>query len=179
MYDPSSLPLPHNFDRDVNTLPGRQRAVTNAYDMGNATPDMLRRVKALYAGSISLIDKGVGRILDTLDELGLADDTMVVFVSDHGEMMGDHGMWQKGIPYEASVRVPMLVRLPGRVQAGAVNDDLVINKLHVDIILNATFCLKCIIRLQIENFSRFLSHEPLPRIRKGNRFDDHGRHASM
>jgi arylsulfatase A-like enzyme len=93
--------------------------------MGNATADMLRRVKALYAGSISLIDKGVGRILDTLDELGLADDTMVVFVSDHGEMMGDHGMWQKGIPYEASVRVPMLLRLPGRVQAGTVNDDLV------------------------------------------------------
>jgi arylsulfatase A-like enzyme len=125
MYDPASLALPHNFDRDVETLPGRHRAVTNAYDMGNATADMLRRVKALYAGSISLIDKGVGRILDTLDELGLADDTMVVFVSDHGEMMGDHGMWQKGIPYEASVRVPMLLRLPGRVQADTVNDDLV------------------------------------------------------
>lgn len=122
MYDPSTLPLPHNFDRDVNTLPGRHRAATNAYDMGDATPEMLRRVKALYSGSISLIDKGVGRILDTLDELGLAEDTMVVFCSDHGEMMGDHGLWQKGIPYEASVRIPMLVRYPGRVDAGVVND---------------------------------------------------------
>lgn len=125
MYDPASLPLPHNFDRDTETLPGRHRGVTNAYDMGQATPEMLRRVKALYAGSISLIDKGVGRILDTLDERGLADDTLVVFVSDHGEMMGDHGLWQKGMPFEASVRVPMLVRFPGRVDAGVVSDDLV------------------------------------------------------
>ena len=99
--------------------------MTNAYDMGNATPEMLRRVKALYAGSISLIDKGVGRILDALDESGPAENTMVVFVSDHGEMMGDHGMWQKGMPYEASARVPMLVRYPGQVTADAVSDDLV------------------------------------------------------
>ena len=83
-YDPNDLPLPHNFDRDVNTLPGRHRAITNAFEMGDASPELLRRVKALYAGSISLIDKGVGRILEALDEHGLAENTMVVFVSDHG-----------------------------------------------------------------------------------------------
>lgn len=122
-YDPDGLPLPHNFDRDVNTLPGRHRAITNAFEMGDASPDLLRRVKALYAGSISLIDKGVGRILEALDEHGLAENTMVVFVSDHGEMMGDHGLWQKGIPYEGSVRVPMLVRMPGRIDPGVENDE--------------------------------------------------------
>jgi len=125
MYNPDTLPLPHNFDRDVESLPGMHRAVTNAYDMGNATPEMLRRVKALYAGSISMIDKGVGRILETLDELGMTENTMVVFMSDHGEMMGDHGMWQKGMPYEASARVPMIIRCPGRIHANVVNDDLV------------------------------------------------------
>ncbi len=120
LYDPDALPLPHNFDRDVATLPGRHRGITNAFDMGDASPEMLRRVKALYAGSISLIDKGVGRILEPLDDIGLAENTIV---SDHGEMMGDHGLWQKGIPYEGSVRVPMLVRLPGRIEAGIDNDE--------------------------------------------------------
>jgi arylsulfatase A-like enzyme len=123
MYDPEALPLPHNFERDINTLPGRHRGITNAFDMGGASPELLRRVKALYGGSISLIDKGVGRILNTLDDLGLAENTMVVFVSDHGEMMGDHGLWQKGIPYEGSVRVPMLVKMPGRVDAGIESDE--------------------------------------------------------
>ena len=122
MYDPDELPLPHDFDRDIETIPGLHRAVTNAYDMGNATPEMLRRVKALYAGIISLVDKGVGRILDAIDEMGQADNTMVVFVSDHGEMMGDHGLWQKGMPFEASARVPMLVRYPGRIDAGTERD---------------------------------------------------------
>jgi arylsulfatase A-like enzyme len=93
--------------------------------MGDAPAERLQRVKALYSGSVSHIDKSVGRILDTLDAQGLADDTIVVFVSDHGESMGDQGMWQKGFPFEASVRVPMLVRFPGRVAAGARNEQLV------------------------------------------------------
>jgi len=57
--------------------------------------------------------------------LGMTENTMVVFMSDHGEMMGDHGMWQKGMPYEASARVPMIIRCPGRIHANVVNDDLV------------------------------------------------------
>jgi arylsulfatase len=60
----------------------------------------------------------VGRILRALDALGLAEDTLVVFSTDHGEMMGDHGLFQKSKPYEASARIPFLVRFPGRVAAG-------------------------------------------------------------
>jgi arylsulfatase A-like enzyme len=99
--------------------------MTNFADMGNAPTERWQRAKALYGASISLIDKGVGRILRALDELGLAENTLVVFTSDHGEMLGTYQMWQKGVPFEGSVRVPLLMRLPGKFDTGVVNDDLV------------------------------------------------------
>ena len=68
------------------------------------------------------MDEAVGRVLATLDALGLAEDTLVLFVSDHGEMLGDHGLSQKNTPYEASVRIPFLLRWPGRVEPGGVSD---------------------------------------------------------
>ncbi len=64
------------------------------------------------------VDDQVGRILDKLDEYGLTDNTMVIFVSDHGEMLGDHGMKGKFCFYEASSHVPMMIRFPGRIKAG-------------------------------------------------------------
>jgi len=121
MYDPDELPDPVGFGRDPSTLPPRMRR-PDAHTEG-MTPDMRRRVKALYYGQISLIDKGVGRILQALDELGLVENTLVIFTADHGEMLGDHGRWGKHLPYEASAHIPMLVRLPGRTEPGRVVDD--------------------------------------------------------
>jgi len=60
----------------------------------------------------------VGKILDKLDQHGLSDNTLVIFVSDHGEMLGSHGMTSKNIFYEESVHVPFLMRLPGVIAAG-------------------------------------------------------------
>ena len=125
MYKNEDMPLPVNYDRNIETIPPQKRGMVNFADMGNAPSERLQRVKALYSGNISLIDKGIGQILKVMDELGLAENTLVVFASDHGEMLGDHGQWQKNSPFEASVRVPMLVRLPSRFAAGAVNGDLV------------------------------------------------------
>lgn len=68
----------------------------------------------------SLLDRHLGRILDALDELDLARDTLVVFTSDHGDYLGDHFLWGKGgSHYDAAVRVPFIVRWPGRAPAGA------------------------------------------------------------
>ena len=72
-----------------------------------------RRLVARYLALVALVDRGVGDILAALDESGHADDTVVVFTSDHGEMGGDHHMFQKGLLYEESVRVPLLIRVPG------------------------------------------------------------------
>ncbi len=71
---------------------------------------------------ISGVDEQFGRMLDALDRLGLADNTLVVFTSDHGEMMGSHRLMDKNVWYEESVRVPMMLRLPGQLAAGAVDD---------------------------------------------------------
>lgn len=75
---------------------------------------------AVYYGMISCMDKYIGRILDRLEELGLAEDTLVVFTSDHGHYYGHHNLIAKGpFHYEDGVRVPMIVRWPGKVEAGA------------------------------------------------------------
>lgn len=66
-----------------------------------------------YYGQISLIDEAVGRLLQVLDETGLASNTWVIYTSDHGEMLGDHGVWTKGIFHLPSVLVPGIIRPPG------------------------------------------------------------------
>ena len=71
-----------------------------------------RGVLARYWGNVTLVDRSVGRILRALEESGQADDTVVVFTSDHGEMAGDHGILGKTVMYEESVRVPLLLRAP-------------------------------------------------------------------
>ena len=80
---------------------------------------------AVYYGMISLLDKKIGDILDRLDTLGLADDTLVVFASDHGHFFGQHGLIAKGpFHYEDMIKVPLIVRWPGRVPAGKVSTSL-------------------------------------------------------
>ncbi|MCY4020870.1 MAG: sulfatase-like hydrolase/transferase [Chloroflexi bacterium] len=80
---------------------------------------------ACYYGMISCMDKYIGQIIDHLDRLGLADDTLVVFTSDHGHYFGQHGLIAKGaFHYEDGIRVPMIARLPGQIPAGHVSDSL-------------------------------------------------------
>lgn len=71
---------------------------------------------ARYWGLAGLVDKYVGRILDRLEALGLADDTIVVYSTDHGDMMGEHRLIAKGVQYEGAARVPLIVRVPGPVR---------------------------------------------------------------
>lgn len=73
----------------------------------------------VYYGMISLMDKYIGKILDKLDELGLADSTIVVFTTDHGHFFGQHGLQAKGgFHYEDLIKLPFIVRYPGHVPAG-------------------------------------------------------------
>ncbi len=125
MYDPDALSLPETWERDPQTLPPTVRQLTQYADVQHASPELLQRIKALYYGSVSLIDRGVGRILATLDRLGLSENTLVIFTSDHGEMLGEQHAFQKAIPYEPAARVPFLMRMPSRVRQGAVSDEFV------------------------------------------------------
>ncbi|WP_172746214.1 sulfatase [Neorhizobium sp. T7_12] len=79
----------------------------------------IRRIRLGYAASIAFLDVQVGRVLAALDEAEMADDTLVVFISDHGDQLGDHGLFVKGVAlYEPTVGVPLLLRWPGHVNAG-------------------------------------------------------------
>lgn len=85
----------------------------------------LKKDKATYFGMMSFLDAEIGRILDRLDELGIAENTLVVFTTDHGHFLGQHGLIAKGpFHYEDMLRIPMIVRLPGVVPAGRVTEDL-------------------------------------------------------
>jgi len=78
----------------------------------------VRYCREVYFALITEFDEYAGRILDELEKLGLAEDTIVFYFSDHGEMAGEHGLWGKTTLLESSIRVPLIVRAPGRVKAG-------------------------------------------------------------
>jgi arylsulfatase A-like enzyme len=84
------------------------------------TDDLRRQCLQAYYASISFMDAQVGRVVDSLDKLGLAENTIIVFTSDHGYHMGEHGLWQKQSLFEGSSRVPMLVVAPGMAGKGSV-----------------------------------------------------------
>ena len=69
----------------------------------------VRLARAGYYGHMTHIDSQISRFIQTLGEFRLADNTVIAFISDHGDMMGDHGLWRKGYPYEASSHVPFIL----------------------------------------------------------------------
>ena len=80
-----------------------------------------------YLRCVRGVDDNVGRILDYLDESGLAANTLVCYTSDQGFFLGEHGLYDKRFMYEESLRSPLLVRWPGEIEAGATNGDIVLN----------------------------------------------------
>ena len=81
--------------------------------------ERIRVARAAYFGLCEYFDRQVGRVLGTLAATGLAEDTLVIYCSDHGEMAGEHGMWWKSNYYEGSAGVPLIARLPGAVRSSA------------------------------------------------------------
>jgi arylsulfatase A-like enzyme len=91
-----------------------------------------------YLRVIASMDDNVGRLLDYLDESGLAEDTLVIYTSDQGFFLGDHGWFDKRFMYEESLRMPFIVRYPRQVQPGTVNDDIVLNVDFAPMLLELT-----------------------------------------
>ena len=87
--------------------------------------EYLQRARQLYCSAISFVDEQVGRILQKLENIGQLDNTLIVYTSDHGEMMGDQGTFQKFLPYDSAARIPFIVRYPERFKPGSHSDDFV------------------------------------------------------
>lgn len=84
-------------------------------------PEFISHYRAVYAGMVRLIDDNLNRLFEFMDDEGIMDNTMIIFTSDHGEMMGDHYFFEKEMCYKQSYHIPMLVRCPG-ITGGVVSD---------------------------------------------------------
>ena len=117
LYPAAKIPLPH-VPAD-HWAAGPAPAFASHKKEHEKLDDRLRREAIQgYLASISFMDAQVGRVLDALTRLGLANDTIVVFTSDHGYLLGEHGLWQKQSLFEESARVPLLIRSPGAAGNG-------------------------------------------------------------
>lgn len=120
LYPPEDLPVGPQFRQrpaqDASllhqTLADHYMGGGRMYDADLNTEAGSRRIRAQYMGNVTLIDRAVGDILDALEETGQAGNTVVVFTSEHGDMMGDHGFFEKSVMYEEAARVPLLMSVP-------------------------------------------------------------------
>jgi arylsulfatase A-like enzyme len=123
MYDPGQVEEPANF----GPQPGEPEVNRTSYyrqlfrDHGEDFAAW-RQSYAVYWGFTSLIDDQLGRVLSALEAEGVMEDTIILFLSDHGENLGAHGLWHKMVAYEESIRVPMIFRLPGQVAKNVRSD---------------------------------------------------------
>jgi len=117
MYPAEKMVPPINISDDMMDSPYINMKKNTRKDYSD--PTKIQHFIAEYYALVKEVDDQVGRLLDKLDEYGLTDNTMVIFVSDHGEMLGDHGMKGKFCFYEASSHVPMMIRFPGRIKPAA------------------------------------------------------------
>ena len=111
LYPMEQITLPEVPENDWDNKPLYER-FTDPLNWG-VPEDKLREVKRAYYASISFMDAQVGKLLDTLEEEGLADKTIIVFCSDHGYNLGQHGMWMKQALFEHTTRTPLIIAVPG------------------------------------------------------------------
>jgi len=119
MYPIEEMPPPDSIDDPMINSPYASRAATEEMRRYR-NKDHIRYMISDYYGLVKEVDDWTGRILGRLEELDLARNTLVVFTSDHGEMLGDHGLHSKMVLYEGSAHIPLLMRLPGLIPGGTV-----------------------------------------------------------
>ena len=132
-YLDKDLPLPEVTEEELSRQPPTQKALrqhNTEVDHDSIvwkldpTKEQLHRMRAHYAANVTMIDEKIGEILDALKEQGYLDNTVIIFTSDHGDCLGDHGHIQKWTMYDIITRMPLVVWAPGRFKGGRSIDSL-------------------------------------------------------
>jgi len=124
MYDPEKIKLRENVPPD-NILLSKKRPTLNAED--------IRKQYHGYYALITLLDEQFGRLLAELDKLGISEDTIIVYTSDHGDMLGSNAMCKKQLPHEESIAVPLLISWEGKTFVGTSNELISLTDLAVSL----------------------------------------------
>jgi arylsulfatase A-like enzyme len=144
MYEDIEIPEPETFydnyenrseaarmatmriDRDMNETDLKGKAPEGLSELENKKWNYQRYIKD-YLRCVASVDDNVGRLLDYLDESGLAENTIVIYTSDQGFYLGDHGWYDKRFMYEESLRMPFVIRYPREIKPSSVNTDIILN----------------------------------------------------
>ena len=162
LYPPQDMRLPAVPAGDLDDVPApaRMQANEGRYGMSEA---QARAALGAYYASVSFMDEQVGRLLDTLDRLGLRENTLVIFLSDHGFNLGEHGCWQKLSLWEESTRVPLIVSAPGfEASAGGACSSIVeLIDLYPTVLELSGHAAEAPTKLQGQSLVRFLREPEL------------------
>lgn len=120
-YPVDEMPMVKGWEEDQEDVPAAGLG-SHKREHDLLTDPLRRQAIQAYYASVSFMDAQVGRVVGALERLGLVDDTVIVFTSDHGYHLGEHGLWQKMSLFEQSARVPLLIVAPGVSQAGGVSE---------------------------------------------------------
>ena len=115
-YPYQKMLMPKKVEGDWDDIPERGINYVTSIN-GQMSSDQEKKAVAAYYASVSYMDAQVGKVLNTLKEEGLEDDTIVIFTSDHGFHLGEHSFWMKVSLHEESVRIPMIIKVPGKKPA--------------------------------------------------------------
>jgi arylsulfatase A-like enzyme len=132
MYKSENIELPENF-YNIKELynheylgPLLKKPPFKKAFLRESTEEEVKKITALTYASIAYVDACIGQILASLDKLGYADNTIVIYTSDHGDLMGEHGLLFKGpCPFNGILQLPMVWRIPGVIKAGGISNSLV------------------------------------------------------
>jgi arylsulfatase A-like enzyme len=122
MYRAKDMPAPIEQEGEFDDKPPKLHAARKRRE--GVKGDVAHN-RTQYYGEVTFIDDSIGRILKTLDDLDIRDNTLIVFIADHGDMLGDHDLYFKGVAYPQSASVPFIVNWPGRLQPGKVVNGIV------------------------------------------------------
>lgn len=124
MYDPDDIPEHPSYRETFQDKPYRQQLIERMWGLGEYGWRGFQEITARYYGHVTFIDDMVGRIVNHLEALGIADNTVIVFTSDHGDCMGAHKLIEKGeFMYDEIYRIPLVVAHPDCQQPGSANED--------------------------------------------------------